>query len=286
MTQIIAALGADACAAPVLAAAKALAEMLDAGVVALHVGDGGAPGLEALAKAARVEFRQARGAPLERIVSATNEADVVALVLGSRGASAGPHPAGGTALEVITRTAKPVVLVPPDARPPERFTRLLLPIEGTGEVPPALGDIIDAAHRRKLEVVVLHLHSPATVPAFSDHEPHDTRAWDQEFLARHLAFAPDRVRVLRRVGAPADDVPTAAETTGAELIVLVWSQNLAKGRAQVVTQTLANTTIPVLLLPAGRTSMVVATTGTSPYGEYVARPDATEYDQRLDPSHT
>ena len=136
MTQIVAALGADACAAPVLAAAKALAEMLDAAVVALHVGDGGAPGLEALANAARVEFRQARGAPLERIVSATNEADVVALVLGSRGASAGPRPAGATALEVITRTAKPVVLVPPDARPPERFTRLLLPIEGTGEVPP------------------------------------------------------------------------------------------------------------------------------------------------------
>ena len=95
-------------------------------------------------------------------MSATNEADVVALVLGSRGASAGPRPAGATALEAITRTAKPVVLVPPDARPPERFTRLLLPIEGTGEVPPALGDIIDAAHRRKLEIVVLHLHSPAT----------------------------------------------------------------------------------------------------------------------------
>jgi len=255
MTKVVAALGADACAAPVLDTAKALADMLDATVVALHVGE--APSPKALAKAARVEFRQARGAPLERIVTATSEADVAALVLGSRGASAGPRPAGATALEVITRTAKPVVLVPPDARPSQRFTRLLLPVEGTDGPPPALSDIIDAAHRRKLELIVLHLHSPATVPAFSDHEPHGTRAWDQEFLARHLAFAPDRVRVLRRVGAPADDVPTAAETTGAELIVLVWRQNLAKGRAQVVTQTLADTTIPVLLLPAVRASTVV-----------------------------
>ncbi len=98
---------------------------------------------------------------------------------------------------------------------------------------------------------MLHLHSPATVPAFSDHEPHGTRAWDQEFLARHLAFPPDRVRVLRRVGTPADDVPAVAEGTGAELIVLVWSQSLAKGRARVVTRTLASTRIPVLLLPAG-----------------------------------
>ena len=250
MTNVIAALGADACAAPVLATAKALAEMLDAAVVALHVGEGEAPSPEALAKAARVEFRQTRGTPLDEIVNAAKEKDVAALVLGSRGVSAGPRPAGATALEVITRTAKPVVLVPPDAHPPEEFTRLLLPIEGQGAAPPALSHIIGAAHRRKLEIIVLHLHSPATVPAFSDHEPHGTQAWDQEFLARHLPFPADRVTVLRRVGTPADDVSALAEGTGAELIVLVWSQSLVKGRARVVTRTLASTRIPVLLLPA------------------------------------
>jgi len=249
MTNVIAAIGADACAQPVLAAANALADMLDATVVALHVGEDGVPSPEALANAARVEYRQTRGTPLEGIVSAASESDVAALVLGSRGASAGPRPAGATALEVITRTAKPVVLVPPDAHPPERFTRLLLPIEGQGAAPPALSDFIDAAHRRKLEIIVLHVHSPATVPAFSNHEPYGTRAWDQEFLARHLPFKPDRVTVLRRVGTPGDDVPAVAEGTGAELIVLVWSQRLAKGRARVVTRTLASTRIPVLLLP-------------------------------------
>lgn len=249
MTNVIAALGADACAAPVLATAKTLADMLDATVVALHVGEAGVPSPEALAHAARVEFRHTRGTPLDEIVNAAQEKDVAALVLGSRGTSAGPRPAGATALEVITRTAKPVVLVPPDARPPERFTRLLLPIEGTGPAPPGLSDIIDAAHRRKLEIIVLHLHSPATVPAFSDHEPHGTRAWDQEFLARHVAAPHDRVRVLRYLGTPADDVLAVAEGTGAELIVLVWGQSLAEGRARVVTRTLASTKIPVLLLP-------------------------------------
>ena len=250
MTKVIAALGADACAAPVLATTTALADMLDATVLALHVGEDGVQSPEALAQAARVEFRRLRGAPLEGIVSSANESDVAALVLGSRGASAGPRPAGATALEVITRTAKPVVLVPPEARPPDRFTRLLVPIEGTGPAPPALSDIIVAADRRELEIIVLHLHSPETVPAFSDHEPHGTRAWDQEFLARHVAVPHDRVRMLRRMGTPSDDVLAVAEGIGAELIVLVWSQSLAKGRARVVTRTLAGTRIPVLLLPA------------------------------------
>jgi Universal stress protein family len=224
MTNVIAALGADACAAPVLATAKAVADMLDGTVVALHVEEDDAPSPEALANAAQVKFRHTRGTPLDEIVNAANEADVAALVLGSRGGSAGPRPAGATALEVITRTAKPVVLVPPDAHPPERFTRLLLPVEETGASPPALSHIIDAADRRKLEIIVLHLHSPTTVPAFSNHEPHGTRVWDQEFLARHFPLKPDRVTVLRRVGTPADDVPALAEGTGAELIVLVWAR--------------------------------------------------------------
>jgi len=50
---------------------------------------------------------------------------------------------------------------------------------------------------------------------------------------------------------PADDVPAVAEGIGAELIVLVWSQTLARGQARVVTRTLASTRIPVPLPPAG-----------------------------------
>ncbi len=278
MTNVIAALGADACAAPVLATAKALADMLDATVVALHVEQDDAPSPEALANEAHVEFRHTRGTPLDEIVNTANQTDVAALALGSRGASAGPRPAGATALDVITRTAKPVVLVPPDAHPPKRFTRLLLPLEGTAAAPPTLGAIIDAADRRKLEIVVIHLHSPATVPAFSNHEPHGTRVWDQEFLARHLPLKSNRVTVLRRVGTPADDVPAIAEATGAELVVLAWSQSLARGRARVVTRTLASTRIPVLLLP------------TDPSihrgGDSVDRPTTSTSRARMRPSTT
>ena len=55
--------------------------------------------------------------------------------------------------------------------------------------------------------------------------------------------------LLRRLGVPADDVVAVADETGSNLIVLAWSQDLAPGRARVVSETLAHTDIPVLLLP-------------------------------------
>jgi len=96
---------------------------------------------------------------------------------------------------------------------------------------------------------VLHVHSPATVPAFSDHEPHATLAWEREFLTRHVSTPHDRITLLRRLGVPADDLVAVARETGPDLIVLAWSQNLAQGHAHVVSETLAHSNIPVLLLP-------------------------------------
>jgi nucleotide-binding universal stress UspA family protein len=145
--------------------------------------------------------------------------------------------------------AKPVVVVPPEAHPPRRLARILVPLEGTAESSRSLDDTIGLAHRHQLEVLVRHVHSPATVPAFADHEPHATRAWDAEFLNRHLSAPHDRVRLLRRLGVAAEDVVAAARETSADLVVLAWNQELGEGRARVVSETLAHSSIPVLLLP-------------------------------------
>jgi Universal stress protein family len=96
---------------------------------------------------------------------------------------------------------------------------------------------------------VLHVHSPATVPAFADHDPHAARAWEREFLSRYVATPHDRVTLVRRLGVPADDVVAVAGEVAADLIVLAWSQELSPGRARVVSETLADSSIPVLLLP-------------------------------------
>lgn len=249
MTTVLAALGSDASAQPVLRTAIALGPLFDATITALHVHETGTATPKELAGAAGIELREASGPPIEQIVAATQDPDVVALVLGARGAHGGRQPAGCTALEVITRVAKPVVVVPPDVQPPEQLKRILVPLEGSSESSRALEDMIELAHRRRLEILVLHVHSPATVPAFANHEPHATQAWGQEFLARHISVPHERVSLVRRLGVPADDVVAVAHETTADLIVLAWNQNLTPGRARVVSETLAHSKVPVLLIP-------------------------------------
>jgi len=249
MKNVLAALDLDECARPVLGTAVALARLLDATPVALHVREPGIASPIELAHAAGVQLHEASGTPIVQIVAAAREPEVAALVLGTRGQPRGPQPAGHTAIEVITHLAKPVAVAPPHAQPPEQFTRVLVPLEGTSESSRALADTISLAHRRELEIIVLHVHSPATVPAFSDHEPHATQAWDQEFLARHLAAPPKNVKLLRHLGAPAQLVAAIADEATADLLVLAWNQDLARGRGQVVSETLAHSNIPVLLLP-------------------------------------
>ena len=249
MTTVLAALDSNASGRPVLITAIALADLFDSTVMCLHIHEAALSAASELARAAGVELREVTGSPVEEIVNAARDPDVAALVLGARGVHGGPQPAGHTALQVITRIPKPVAIVPPEAHPPERIDRILVPLEGTSESSQALDETIKLAHRHGLEVLVLHVHSPATVPAFADHDPHATLAWEQEFLLRYVSTPRDRITLLRRLGVPADDVVAVADETGPDLIVLAWSQDLAPGRARVVSETLAHTDIPVLLLP-------------------------------------
>jgi hypothetical protein len=55
---------------------------------------------------------------------------------------------------------------------------------------------------------------------------------------------------VRHLGNAADDIVVVANETAADLIVLAWSQDLTPGHARVISETLAHTDIPVLLLPA------------------------------------
>ncbi len=250
MTTVIAALDSNASAKPALTTAVALASLFDATVVGLHVRENRASAAAELTRSAGIELRERDGLPVEQIVAAARDPAVAAVVLGARGVHGGPQPAGHTALEVITRIAKPVAVVPPHAQPPPKISRILVPLEGTSQSSQALEDTIKLAHDRRLEILVLHIHSPATVPAFANHDPHATRAWEEEFLTRYISSPHDRVTLLRRLGVPADDIVAVAHEATADLIVLAWSQDLTAGHAHVVSETLARSTIPVLLLPA------------------------------------
>jgi nucleotide-binding universal stress UspA family protein len=249
MTTVLAALASDAAAAPVLSAAVAIAGLFDASVTALHVRENGTNAPHELATAAGVELYERNGSPIEQITAACQKPDVAALVLGARGIHGGAQPAGRTALQVITQVSKPVLVVPPRAEPRPWLARILVPLDGTTDTAHALHDIITLAHAHRLEILVLHVYSPDTVPAFSDHAPHATHAREREFLSRNVAAPHDRVRLLHHLGVAADDIAAVARETKADLIALAWRQNLTRGSAHVISQTLAHSDIPVLLLP-------------------------------------
>ncbi|HUA48785.1 MAG TPA: universal stress protein [Solirubrobacteraceae bacterium] len=249
MTEVLAALDSSPSAEPVLRTAVAFAPLLHATAVAVHVREDGLGIVAQAADSLNVELRVMIGRPVDQIIEASQAAGVAALVLGARGRHTGPRPAGHTALEVITRVRKPVVVVPAPVHPRTRFGRILVPLDGTHATSEALRETLEMAHAGDLEIVALHVHTPENAPAFADHEPYATEAWEAEFLARHVPVPHDRVSLVRRTGVPAEDIVALAGEADVDLVALAWSQSLRGRRARVVSQTLATSTVPVLLLP-------------------------------------
>ena len=149
-----------------------------------------------------------------------------------RGAHGGPRPAGRTALDVITRVNKPVVVVPPDGTGRRGSRACSMPLEGNHESSRAVAETIARAGHRDLEILVLHVHGPDTVPAFEDQPHHAIPAWAHEFAARFVEVPHADVEVIQRVGVAADQVVAVADDVEADLIALGWSQDLAPGRAR------------------------------------------------------
>lgn len=250
MNHVLAAIDDSPCGPAVLGTARALAELFDATAIALHVReDGGARAIRA-AEQAGVELRVLSGRPIETIVAVAEQPDVLAVVLGARGTHAGPRPAGHAALEVIAGVHKPVVVVPPECAPGARIERLLLPLEGTQSSSQATAATAVLAHRRGLRIHVLHVHHPEAVPAFEDQAHHAAPVWEREFAARFIGVPSADVEIVRRVGVAAEHVGAVAAEVHADLIVLGWRRDLSPGRAQVVRETLARSTIPVMLVLA------------------------------------
>jgi hypothetical protein len=102
-------------------------------------------------------------------------------------------------------------------------------------------------------VTVLHVYDEDRIPFFRDQTQHFTQAFASEFIAR---YAPETTSQLElRVGRPADEVLIAAVALHTDLLALSWSRVLDQGRAQVVKHLLAESPVPLLLLPTTETVM-------------------------------
>jgi nucleotide-binding universal stress UspA family protein len=248
MRTVLAALDDTAVAEPVAAFAALLSNVMNAEVDAVHVHVDGEDLPRAAAERIGVALRTVEGAPGAALEHEAAPDDVVAVVLG-RSRDPGGGSAGPIALELVTALPKPVAVVPRDAQRGRGLARVLVPLEGTLSTTLAPRRTIQLAADAGLEVVLLHVFDPASVPLFSDQPQHERAAWVDEFLARYAPYPPETVLLETRVGEPEQHVVAVALEWGADLIALGWSQELAEGRAPIVRAVLEQARLPVLLIP-------------------------------------
>jgi nucleotide-binding universal stress UspA family protein len=257
VTRVLAAIDNSLAAQPVLRVAERLAELFGADVDVLHVRVDGDDVAQNAAAAAGLEVRTLSGPTVDTLARQAEPDDVAVIVVGSRGMPHSRRRVGQTAFSILETVEKPVAVVPPDARA-DRLERVLVPLEGTGSTSLAPRRVIELAQDAQFDVVVLHVHDEASLPAFTDQPQHETAAWGDEFLARYCPWGVGDVRLEVRVGRPEDEVLRAAEQTGADLIALGWSRALAGGRAPIVRAVLERGRRPVLLIPVRRVRQTAA----------------------------
>lgn len=251
MRTIIAALDNSLAAKPVLTTARALADLLGAETIAVHVALDGARVARNTAENAGLPLQVLRGPVVEHLLDRARTEEVVALVLGTHGTPGDRRPLGSTAVSIATSLQKPVVVVPPDTRTAGALRRALIPIERglSGSLVPQA--IIELTQGTELEVVVLHVHEPTSLPAFTDQPQHEHPAWAREFVRRYCPWGVGSVRLEVRIGCADEIVPLVAEEERVDIIALGWAQELAEGRAPIVRAALARGKVPVMLVPVG-----------------------------------
>jgi nucleotide-binding universal stress UspA family protein len=261
MTKVLAAIDDSASARPVIATARSLAAALRATPEALHVRENHPEGPRDAAEAAGVLYREITGDVVDEVANAADVDDVAVVVVGVRSSPTGARPAGHVALELMTRLTKPLVVVPPGARPPLVLRRVAVPLDGTPETAARARPALDLATLAGIDVIVIHVCDEDRIPPFSDQPQHETRAFAEEFVARYVPGAPMQLEL--RVGVPADEVLGAAVALDADLCALAWAQALGHGRARVVKELLAHSPIPLLLLPMSTAASTTSSERTS-----------------------
>jgi nucleotide-binding universal stress UspA family protein len=249
MRTVLAAIDNSPAARSVIAMAQSLGRVFDAKVEAIHVGEGKNRIAVAAAQAAGLELQTIDGPAVPALVAAAQDDAVATLVVGTRSLPVAGRAIGSTAIDVITSLLKPVVVVPPNSRPVDTLDRVLVPLEGTPATSLAPRALIELGTDANVEIIVLHVHSERTLPAFTDQPQHEAAAWREEFVARYCPWGIGKVTMQVRLGRREEEILRAAAETEADLVALGWAQELAAGRAPVVREVLERGHTPVMLVP-------------------------------------
>ena len=246
MSKVLAAIDNSSASQAVLAMAAAVADALDASMEPIHiVEDDGTALLPDEVPGAPV--RALVGDPVELLLMAATEDDVVAVVLGAGDSPASSHRAGHLAMILAGRTDKPVLVVPSGFHPPRQLRTAVVAMEGSPGKARVLQRSIALSARSGLEIVVVHVDGIDSVPSFSDQVQYETEVYARELFARHLISAP-QMRLELRIGVPAAEVLSTVKSARADLVVVGWPQTDDPERGMVAREIVDTSPVPVLLV--------------------------------------
>lgn len=245
---VLACIDDSAAAQPVLRAALAVAPLFDAVVEAAHVAENDGRTALAAAHFQDVSLRTLRGDVVSALASRAGDADVVAVTVGARDRAMGPRRAGHVAVELANRVDAPVLVVPPEARVPDRVSRVLIAMKGTSANAKSLKRAIELVVGAAIELVVVQVGDENSIPMFSDRVQYDVEEYAGEFLARYVPGATD-ARLELLVGDPVEEILRAAESMSAHVIAVGFRQGAEPGHGEIVREILKHSNLPVFLVP-------------------------------------
>jgi nucleotide-binding universal stress UspA family protein len=245
---VIAAIDSTSAARAVLETAIRFGGAAGAQVEAVHVRRGSTSTMESLAREFGVPLRIRDGDVEGTILDVICEPQVIAAVMGARATTGGRRPVGRTAAQVLEGAMKPVLIVPPEATPPDGIKRFLLPLEGKELSSAAAVRALEALLKGEMEFLVIHIFTERSLPRMLDHPVRDLELLAKEFMATHLPHASS---VELKSGHVGQRVVEACHGGVVDLVVLSWSQDTSGDHARVVKEVLSTSPVPVLLFPVG-----------------------------------
>lgn len=248
MTRILAFVDNSVAARRVFEAATALSAVFEATVEAVHVVEDGATSVTAIMTALGAPLRVLRGDPCAEIIAASREPDVVAVVIGARDLPAAANPVGHVALTLADAATVPVLVVSPESSLDAPPSRVLVAMKGTPGQARRLRTVMHIAADAHIEVVVIHVDDPETIPPFSDQVQHESEAYAREFMRRYVPALPN-AHLENRIGMPADEILRVAGEQHPDLVAVGWSSSQLPDRGGVAREVLARSPVPVLLTP-------------------------------------
>jgi nucleotide-binding universal stress UspA family protein len=256
---VLVALDGSAAGYELLTSAKNLAAAAKRSGRAGHVrdADGGAHLAIPTDLGRNVELVEIDGDPAAELLLAAAAKDVTIVAFCLRSDAAEGH--GHVADALLRSSPHPLFVMRPGMRGVVGLKRILIPLEGSPSSSEAMRQADDAFCRPGREIVLLHVVTSDTpleagsmpAPRMMDQEHYEWAEWQEEFRMR-FAQCPKggRHRVAVRVGEPGPSIVKEADTLGAEMIVISWSQNLDEGRAAHVRSLIGAAPCPILLVTA------------------------------------